>query len=189
MANRNNHYEAAFEAWLQRFQISYMAVDEARRLALGGRTLKNLDFIVSRNASPTGPTTWLIDVKGRQFPTAGKQFWRNWTTKDEVESLARWEELFGPTAQATLVFAYNVVGAVAPLPAEELFEFRQRLYGFVGVRLDHYASLARTLSARWDTVTVQAENFRSIARSARELLGLPNFNQPARDCSGQDGIF
>lgn len=173
MANRNNHYEAAFEAWLQQFQVPYVAVDEARRMALGGRTLKNLDFIVSGDVTQPGPTKWLIDVKGRQFPTAGNQYWRNWTTKDEIASLAHWEELFGPTAQAILVFAYNIVGDLAPLPADELFEFQQRLYGFVAVRLDHYASLARTLSVRWDTVTVQAENFRAIARPVRELLGLP----------------
>jgi hypothetical protein len=139
---------------------------------LRGRTLKSLDFIVSPPSAPSTPTQWLIDVKGRQFPTAGRQFWRNWSTRDELESLAGWEELFGTHSTALLVFAYNVVGEQAPLPADELFVHRQRLYGFVGVRLDHYASFARQLSARWNTVTVPVAEFRAVARPVRQLLGL-----------------
>jgi hypothetical protein len=173
MAKRDNHYEAAFEAWLRSRRVPYVAVDEAHRAALGGRTLKSLDFIVSVQPPTLGPARWLIDVKGRQFPTAGRQYWRNWSTADELESLAGWEELFGQSAVGLLVFAYNVIGDLAPLPADELFVHRQRLYGFVGVRLDHYSSFARTLSERWGTVTVPAAQFRALARPARELLGLP----------------
>ena len=113
MAKRDNHYEAAFESWLRWLRIPYVAVDESHRAAAGKRTLKSLDFIVS----PTDwPGNWLVDVKGRQFPTAGKQFWRNWSTADELESLAGWEVLFGPRSMGLLVFAYIVVGDRAPLP-------------------------------------------------------------------------
>src|SRR5580765_4621590 len=78
VAKRDNHYEAAFEAWLRWLRLPYMAVDESHRAAAGGeRTLKSLDFIVS---PPGWPSSWLVDVKGRQFPTAGQQFWRNWST-------------------------------------------------------------------------------------------------------------
>jgi hypothetical protein len=187
MAKRDNHYEAAFEAWLRARCVPYVAVDESQRVALPARTLKNLDFIVSSPAvsnttDASDNARWLIDVKGRQFPTAGKQYWRNWTTADELESLAGWEELFGPSAKALLVFAYNVVGDLAPLPADELFVYRQRLYGFVAVRLDHYASFARTLSRRWGTVSVASAQFRALARPARELLGLP-LHAAAAACS------
>jgi hypothetical protein len=171
MAKRDNHYEAAFEAWLRAHGVPYVAVDEGHRAALRGRTLKNLDFLVSPPVQRTC-SQWLVDVKGRQFPTAG-QYWRNWSTRDELESLAGWEELFGAAAEALLVFAYNVIGDRAPLPANELFVYRQGLYGFVGVRLDHYTSFARPLSARWGTVSVPAAEFRSLARPVREFLGLP----------------
>jgi hypothetical protein len=167
MAKRDNHYEAAFEAWLRWLRIPYVAVDEAHRAAAGQKTLKSLDFIVSPAA---GGASWLVDVKGRQFPTAGKQFWRNWSTADELESLARWESLFGGQSAGLLVFAYNVIGDRAPLPAEELFVYRGSLYGFVGVRLDHYSSFAKPLSPRWGTVTVPVARFRSLARPVREFL-------------------
>lgn len=172
MAKRDNHYESAFEAWLRWLQVPYVAVNEAHRAvaATGGghtRTLKSLDFIVS---PPETPRSWLIDVKGRQFPTAGRQYWRNWSTTDELTSLASWETLMGAQAAGLLVFAYNIVGDRAPLPAEELFAHRSSLYGFVGIRLDHYASFARQLSERWQTVTVSTAQFRALARPAREFF-------------------
>src|SRR2546423_6032340 len=147
MAKRDNHYEAAFEAWLRWLRVPYVAVDEAHRsampqVALPERTIKSLDFIVS---PPMCANAWLVDVKGRQFPTAGKQYWRNWSTADELESLAGWEELFGPRSVGLLVFAYIVVGDRAPLPAGELFVYRDSMSGFVGIGLEHYTSFDRTL--------------------------------------------
>lgn len=167
MAKRDNHYETAFEAWLRKLRVPYVAVDEAHRAASGQRTLKSLDFIVSPAA---GAASWLVDVKGRQFPTAGRQYWRNWSTADELASLASWESLFGGQSAGLLVFAYNVVGDLAPLAADELFVHRGGLYGFVGVRLDHYASFARQLSPRWGTVTVPIPRFRALARPVREFF-------------------
>ncbi len=181
MAKRDNHYEAAFEAWLRWLRLPYVAVDEARRSAAGEHTLKSLDYIVSPPAldEQRGPGNWLVDVKGRQFPTAGRQYWRNWSTDDELKSLARWEELFGARSAGLLVFAYNVIGEQAPLPAEELFVFRGSLYGFVGIRLDHYASFVKPLSPRWGTVTMPVPRFRSLARPVREFFGVA-----LPECSG-----
>ena len=76
MANRDNHYEAAFEVFLRGHGIPYVAVDEAKRSLLsGGGSIKSLDFIVSA----PGPTTWLVDIKGRRFPSgdAQKQYWKS----------------------------------------------------------------------------------------------------------------
>jgi len=175
MAKRDNHYEAAFEAWLRRLRVPYVAVNESHRAAAGEKSLKSLDFLVSPQ---NWPGTWLVDVKGRQFPTAKQQYWRNWSTSDELESLARWEKVFGPRFMGLLVFAYNVIGDRAPLPANELYEFRGGLYGFVGIRLDHYTSFARQLSARWNTVTMPVPKFRALARPVRELFGI---TLPQRD--------
>jgi hypothetical protein len=171
VAKRDNHYEAAFEAWLHRLKVPYVAVDETHRSLAGerSRSLKSIDFIVS---PPSVSESWLVDVKGRRFPT-GSSYWKNWSTADELASLATWEELFGPRFAGLLVFAYNVVGDRAPLTADELFVFRGGLYAFVAVRLDHYTSWSRPLSPRWGTVTVPVAQFRSLARPARELLGVP----------------
>ena len=167
MAKRDNHYEAAFEAYLRWLRIPYVAVNESRRSLIGDQSLKSLDFIVSPTDSPG---SWLIDVKGRRFPT-GQQYWKNWSTADELQSLAGWEQLFGPPATGLFVFAYNVIGDRAPLAEQELFVFRNSLYGFVGIRVDHYASWSKQLSPRWGTITVPTAQFRSLARPVREIFG------------------
>jgi hypothetical protein len=69
------------------------------------------------------------------------------------------------------VFAYDVLGRRAPLKAEELFEYRGSLYGFVAVTLSDYAGHARPISPRWDTWAMPADDFRRFARPLTELLG------------------
>jgi hypothetical protein len=168
VAQQHNHYEAAFQAWLRSLQVPYVAVNESHRALAGGRSLKSLDFIVSPVAAAS---RWLVDVKGRRFPT-GKSYWKNWSTADELTSLATWETVMGDRFAGLLVFAYNVVGDRAPLAADELFVFRGGLYAFVAIRLDHYASWSKPLSTRWGTVSVPVAQFRSLARPARELFGV-----------------
>jgi hypothetical protein len=151
--------------------VAYVAVDEARRSVLAdGVSLKSLDFIVSAPSA----TAWLVDVKGRRFPSGDdqKQYWKNWSTRDDLESLARWESLFGENFRGLFVFAYDILGDRAPLPAEQLFTYRNRLYGFVAVPLSEYADFAHQISPRWDTVAMAAADFRRLARPLDELLGL-----------------
>jgi hypothetical protein len=172
VANRDNHYEGAFEEYLRRWGVPYVAVDEARRSLLSeGGSIKSLDFIV---ASGRGPVSWLVDVKGRRFPSGDeqKQYWKNWSTRDDLRSLAQWEELFGADFCAAFVFAYNIVGDRAPLEPERLFEYRGSLYAFVAIRLSDYAARARPISPRWDTVAMPTDEFRRLAQPVDELLGL-----------------
>lgn len=168
MANRDNHYEAAFEAYLRARRMAYVAVDESRRSLVADGSLKSLDFIVS----PSGEKSWLIDVKGRRFPSGDeqKQYWKNWSTRDDLRSLAAWQRHFGPDFCPLLVFAYLLVGNRSPLPHEQLFEFRSGQYGFVGVRLSDYVPHARPISESWDTVAVPTGLFRQMARPLDELL-------------------
>jgi hypothetical protein len=171
MANRDNHYEAAFEAFLRDRRIPYVAVDEARRSLAADGSLKSLDFIVS----PPGPTSWLVDVKGRRFPSGDeqKQYWKNWSTRDDLRSLAAWQQHFGNGFCPLLVFAYHLVAERSPLEREQLFEFRGNRYGFVGVRLADYVPLARPISTSWDTVAMPTGPFRRAARPVEEMLRQP----------------
>lgn len=167
MANRDNHYEAAFEEYLRSRRAPYVAVDEGKRSLLADASIKSLDFIVS---SCTG-VTWLVDVKGRRFPGGKqKQYWKNWSTRDDLSSMAQWQRLFGERFEALFVFAYSVLGDRSPLPVDELFEFRGALYAFVAIRLEHYAFHARQISPRWDTVAMPAERFRELAEPMHALL-------------------
>jgi hypothetical protein len=112
-----------------------------------------------------------VDVKGRRFPSGEqKRYWKNWSTRDDLVSLARWERLFGASFGGLFVFAYNVVGDQSPLPAERLFAFRGGLYGFVGIRLQEYAMHARPISSRWDTLAMPTVSFRQLASAVESFL-------------------
>jgi hypothetical protein len=178
MSKRSNHYEAAFEDFLRQRRAPYVAVDESRRSLLpaelpeaaAGATVgsvKSLDFIVTSSFG----TTWLVDVKGRQFP-AGKQrrYWKNWTTRDDLVGLERWQDLLGGRFQSLFVFAYNVIGETSPLPEDRLFVFRDRRYAFLGVRLEHYRAASRLISPKWQTLAMPVEAFRRWAAPVEDLL-------------------
>jgi hypothetical protein len=167
LANRDNHYEAAFEEFLRSRQTPYVAVDEGKRSLLADASIKSLDFIVSSSRG----VTWLVDVKGRRFPGgAQKQYWKNWSTRDDLVSMAHWQRLFGERFEALFVFAYSVLADRSPLPADQLFEFRGVRYAFVAIRLEQYAFHARQISPRWDTVAMPAERFRELAQPMHSLL-------------------
>jgi len=167
MAKRNNHYELAFEAYLRDHRVAYVAVNEQRRSLIAQGSLKNLDFIVS----PSDSVSLLIDVKGRRFPSAGAQYWRNWSTWDDLQSMARWQDKLGPGSCALLVFAYEIVGSRSPVEAAQLYEFRDRWYAFLAVRVPDYIQFARPISARWQTVGMPTRLFRQAAFSLADILG------------------
>ncbi len=167
MANRDNHYEAAFEEYLRSRRVPYVAVDEARRSS--GRVLVAQEPRLHR-LRPSGHT-WLVDVKGRRFPSGEqKQYWKNWSTRDDLVSLACWEKLFGDRFRGLFVFAYDVLGDRSPLPAEQLFVHQGSLYGFVAIRLAQYVVHARQISPKWDTVAMPVERFRELAEPIETLL-------------------
>ena len=118
--------------------MPYVAVDEARRSRFGRRLDQEprLHRLAGRAAFVAGRRQGTpLSLGGEQ-----KQYWKNWSTRDDLVSLARWERLFGERFGSLFVFAYNVVGELAPLPREQLFEFRGGLYGFVGIRASVYAT-------------------------------------------------
>jgi hypothetical protein len=171
MAKRHNHYEAAFEDYLRARQIAYVAVDERRRAIEAAGPLKSVDFIVSPPDEGGVPAArWLVDVKGRQFPS-GRQYWRNWTTAEELGSLARWGDRFGEGFLGVLVFAYELCGDRSPVPAHEVHFYRDRAYAFVATPADEYRAISRTLSPRWGTVSASTADFRRIARPVATALG------------------
>jgi hypothetical protein len=152
---RRNHYETAFEAYLRQRRIAYVAVDEKRRSLLEAASLKSMDFIVHS----AGGENLLVDVKGRRYPTTGNGGrWENWVTADDVESLLRWEEVFGPGYRAIFAFAYDVEAGHEG-DFTDLFSFRHKNYSFYGVAACDYRAVMTTRSPRWDTFSVARKPF------------------------------
>ncbi|GHT34498.1 hypothetical protein FACS189427_01910 [Planctomycetales bacterium] len=156
---QRNHYERAFEKFLRERKIPYLAVLERyRSSAENGKTIKNFDFVISR----PNKVSYLIDVKGRKFSPGG--YWRSWSTRDDLIGLKQWESIFGAKFCGLFVFAYQICGRVSPLPPEDLFEYQDKLYGFVGISYRDYLSEVKVLSPRWRTFSLPSVKFRQLAR-------------------------
>lgn len=168
VAQRNNHYDSAMEQYLRAQRVPYVAVDEARRALDAEVSIKNLDFIVY---SQHGPNL-LVDVKGRRFPSgaANRRYWENWSTADDIESLQRWQQVFGPDFRSALVFAYNLLDEshLGQFPGH--FAHRDRRYAFVAIELDHYRRHMRVRSSSWGTVSIPGRAFRDLSRPLEAML-------------------
>ena len=103
------------------------------------------------------------------FPRT-RRLWENWSTLEDVESLDRWQEVFGTDFQSVLAFAYNVTEPRYRSLFDDLFEHRGRVYGFVAVRLAEYRSFVRVRSASWKTVSIPSRAFHELRRPLYEFL-------------------
>lgn len=169
--DRSNHYEAAFEAYLQWHRHCYVAVDETRRSVLGETRVKNLDFIVHGE----GGGRLLVDVKGRRFPGGSRQkprrVWESWSTQQDVDGLHRWANLFGNGFRGVLVFAYQVLPIVElPDDVEDLWTWRGRRYLLRAVDVVDYRQHMRVRSPRWATVGLPRAAFCEIVRPLHHFL-------------------
>jgi len=172
--DRSNHYEAAFEAYLQWHRISYIAVDETRRAMLGDQRVKNLDFIVHGESG----SRLLVDVKGRRFPGGQpekpRRVWQCWCARDDVDGLERWEGQFGADYQGLLVFTYGLAPAVElPEDTLDLWTWRGRRYLFRAVTVHDYRRHMRVRSPKWDTVDLSGALFRRLVRPLHDFTHGP----------------
>ncbi|MHC4698313.1 MAG: HYExAFE family protein [Planctomycetota bacterium] len=167
MAQRHNHYEAAFEDYTRSRGWPYIPVNEQKKAIFSGARIKSFDFIVYR----PGKTAWLVDIKGRKFPYEGKhgkRYWENWVTLDDLKGLREWEGVFGTGFEPVFVFAYWLAGASEDKLPPQVHMFRNRYYTFAWISATHYAAHARTRSPKWQTISVPTPAFRKLIRAIDE---------------------
>lgn len=170
MGRPSVHYEAAFESYLRGKDWPYVVIDEAKKTLFAGISIKSFDFVVYSDSR----ANLLVDVKGRKFPDQAKpsarspRAWENWITREDIESLRKWESIFGADFTAVLVFAYWLQGLPRQAPFEDVHFFHNRYYAFLAVSLADYADCMRPRSAKWQTVSMPAGEF---ARLASDLAG------------------
>jgi hypothetical protein len=169
--DRANHYEVAFESYLQGRRLSYVAVDESRRSFLGDVPVKTLDFLVF---GPAG-TKLCVDVKGRRFPAGQpsrpRRVWECWSFEEDVEGLGRWARLAGEGYRGLFVFAY-LLGPKVELPEStlDLHLWRGRRYLFRAVDAEEYRDCMRVRSPRWKTVSLLKADFRTMVRPFSDFV-------------------
>lgn len=162
---RRHHYECAFEEFLRSRRIPYVAVDEARKAllprydsgpAVDRATLKSFDFVVYGSGG-----NLLIDIKGRR--ALGRRL-ESWATLEDVESLRRWETLFGPGFEAAFIFIYASDDQPPDALFEEVIEHRGVWYALRSVLVRDYAQVMKLRSRRWRTVDVPGATFARISQ-------------------------
>src|SRR5262245_38679334 len=170
--DKTNHYERAFEAYLQDRRLSYVAVDESRRSLVADDRIKSLDFIVYGKSG----IGLLIDIKGRRFP-GGKpgrerRVWECWSTHADVTGLLRWGTQFGPAYQGVLVFAYQLAAhVVLPDDTDDLWTWRDVRYLFRAIAVADYKNAMRVRSPKWGTVTLPRQAFHGLVRPLHHFTG------------------
>ena len=165
MADRNVHYEAAFEAFLRDRGIPCVAVDEAKRALFANAKLKSFDFVVY---SKNGPNL-LIDVKGRQLRNrSSRKGFETWATEQDVNDLMQWEGVFGEGYKALLTFIYWIDPPLNPEPG--MYMHKNRWYLLMAIDLAEYRNHMRRSSVKWETVSLPAEDFKALARPIESWL-------------------
>jgi hypothetical protein len=165
MTQRRHHYELAFEDYLRRRRIPYVAVDEAKKSLLPGShaggdeslALKSFDFVIYGQGQ-----NLLVEVKGRRL-APGSPRMESWVTLEDVRSLQRWEALFGPEFAAAFVFLYWCEAQPPDALFLELFECRGGWYCLRTVRVADYAPAMKVRSPRWMTVDLPTRVFERIS--------------------------
>ena len=171
------HYEGAFEDYLRRRGLPYVAVDESRQALFAGAKLKSFDFVVYR---PEGRNL-LVDVKGRicRPPRPGRSTsatgprqpaLQNWATRKDIDDLRQWEEIFGGGFQAVFVFAYFWTEEPETAPFGDLFSFQNRWYAMLTISISAYREHMRARSEAWGTVHLPTADFRRLAKPFEEWL-------------------
>ena len=170
----DNHYEAAFDAFLRERGAAVVPVVEARRSYLDPGEVKSPDFLV---VAPSAKL--VVDVKGRKFPGTGKggksrHVWHNWCEREDVVSLERWAERLGEGFCGVLAFVYLLAPEVElPAGTPDQFAFRHRIYLMRGVFVTDYRAHMKTRSPRWGTVHVATDDFRELVKPISHFLAPP----------------
>ncbi|MCR9075459.1 MAG: HYExAFE family protein [bacterium] len=179
MAQRRHHYEHAFERFLRDHRVPYISVDEAKKslmptgVSLSARRgerlapkLKNFDFVIYGEGG-----NLLVEVKGRRLPrvrlkdgSPAKPRMETWVTRDDVDAMRRWGELFGPGFEASFVFLYWCEDVPPDGLFVETLAHRGRWYTMRSIDVESYAGVMRDRSRKWGTVSVPAEDFERLSR-------------------------
>lgn len=172
MTDRSVHYEAAFEDFLRRRGCPCVPVDQAKRAIFAEAKIKSFDFLVYSSCGPN----LVADVKGRKFTVGpagavkGGRAYENWVTREDIESLRQWEQVFGDGFAAVLVFAYWLQGPLRRAPFQDIHIFRDRHYAFMGILLGDYVVAAQPRSAKWQTLCLPTRQFLQKARDIAAFL-------------------
>jgi hypothetical protein len=152
------------------------------------RTLKTFDFVIYGQHA-----NLLIDVKGRQItrrnlapstitrgiPSSSRSAraplgtttrppvrprLENWITRDDLDSLLIWQQLFGEGFYPAIVFVYWCNEQPPDALFQEVFDYQGRWYALRAVTIASYQQHMKVRSPRWRTIDLPPSAFDRISQ-------------------------
>ena len=162
-----NLYEWGFEVVLTQRRQRFWRMRDVDRAVLDAGPVKGFDYLVQ-----AGPDqAWLVEIKGRSFPTSTGGLWENWVTQDDLASLLQWQQHFGACAAGLLVFAYRCTNdAVMPGRPWTPLRVDATRFGFVAVEVQRYMQAAKLRSKKWRTFSLPRASFLKLVRPLEAFL-------------------
>jgi len=169
---QSNLYEQAFECFLAENKLPFIWIDQSKRPEFQDGPVKNFDFLIDPNSdSPV-----LVELKGRTFKgnsLTGLKGLDAWTTFEDVQSLKHWHSVFTsekPKSRTVFVFAFQFANIDVETDGLPVYDWDDKRFLFLAVPLDKYAETMKVRSPKWQTVTMNAEDFRQWAIPIEKLL-------------------
>jgi len=200
-----NQYEKAFASWLGDNGVEYVPVDQQKRAVFARSRIKSFDFLVYPknggnigriNSSPRDIFTVapaIVEVKGKLFKGSSLKNLtglQNWVTTADIRGLTAWEDSFdGPQPfRAVFVFVYRLEYPYAETGSYHTYEYDGEKFFFLAVSLADYKKNMTVRSKSWQTVSLGAADFRSVAAEAYRVFCRTDeyerdHNQNCRVCS------
>ena len=128
VGKKSTPYESAFEEFLRKHEILYIATDEKKRPIFKGEKIKNFDFIVASLKKK-----YMIDVKGRRF---NLKPWANWIHFSDIDGMKMWSMLL-PDLDPLFVYIY-LLDSKSREKFQDRFTYKGNEYGFLGITFEEY---------------------------------------------------
>ena len=176
-----NMYEQAFERFLTENKLSLVWIDQSKCLEFQDCPVKNFDFLVR----PDTDVPLLIKLKGRTFKgtsLAGLKGLDGWVTFEDVRSLSHWLDQFQkdtPATAAIFVFAFRFANIDIETDGWPLYDYSGERFLFFAIPLQKYANAMKIRSPKWQTVVMNAKDFRQSAVAVQDVL-LPQSTQRSK---------
>ena len=201
----SNQYEKAFASWLDDNCVEYVPVDQQKRAVFARSMIKSFDFLVypktdndrcgtnysGRDIFNAAPA--IVEVKGKLFKGSSLRKLtglQNWVTTADIRGLTAWEDSFeGPQPfRAVFVFVYRLEYPYAETGQYHTYEYDGEKFFFLAVSLADYKKNMTIRSKSWQTVSLGAADFRSVALPAYRFFCRTDeyerdHNQNCRVCS------
>ena len=128
-----------------------------------------VDDVTAQPEPVPGERDLLVDVKGRKLNPNSASL-QNWTTREDIDDLRQWQEIFGDGFSAIFLFMFHWPDRPETSPLKDMFLHREQWYGTLALSVADYREHMRPRSEAWGTVHLAAKDFRRLAKPFEEWL-------------------